>query len=395
VNKKSLLAAMLALPAVGVGADPLPSNALSVVVRETAGIRRGNFPALGQAQLARGALHDVSNLRLLLSDKEVPVQATAVSRWPDGSIRQVEINFNASIGPLGELRYRLEIGGTVRAQPVVNERLEVIESTDGLQVGKLRFARQPAALLQSVAFGREIAGDGMNAISVTDAGGATYLLDGDVAIEIVKPGPLAVQIRYGGALRLPGDYVVPFTITIDVPNTKSWVRYAARVEDPRREVREIALDASFRFGGFPWTWDFGTGSWSYGAFRNTTDSAVLTQVVGPEGAGDWQIATGPHGHEQLYARAAGERPARAEGWGHLQGVDRAVAFAIEGFGRAEGQYVMALDGSGQIAFRFAPAQPADVHVLAVYQHYVATPVPVGAATNPVAMTSPLLVTVEP
>ena len=218
--------------------------------RETAGIRRGNFPTQAQAQLARGALQDAANLRLLLGDEEVPLQASAGSRWPDGSIRQVEFNFNTSIGPLGELRYRLEIGGARESRPVSSERLEVIESSDGLQVGKLRFARQPAALLQSVAFGREIVGDGLNAVSVTDANGATYLLGGDVTVEIVKPGPLAVQIRYAGTVQLPDDYAVPFTLTLDVPNTKSWVKYGARIEDPRRRIREVAFNTSFRLGAF-------------------------------------------------------------------------------------------------------------------------------------------------
>ena len=395
MRAETLLAAILAAPIASVAGDSPPLNALSLIVRETAGIRRGNFPTHAQVNLAQAVLQDVSNLRLLLDDKEVPVQASAVSRWPDGSIRQADLYFNTSIGPLAERKYRLEIGGTVRAQPISNERLDVVESADGLQVGKVRFARQPAALLQSVAFGREIAGDGLNAMSVSDAGGTTYLLDGDVTVEIVEPGPLRVRIRYTGKLRLAGDYAVPFTITVEAPNSKSWVRYDARVEDPRRQIREIALSTSFRFGAFPWTWDFGTGSWSYGAFRNTADSAVLTQIVGSAGSADWQIATGPVGHEQLYERAAGERPARAEGWGHVQGVDRTLAFAVDGFGRAAGQYTIALDGHGQLAFRFAPAQASDVHALSVYQHYVASPVSVGAATSPVAMASPLLVTIEP
>ena len=138
----SLLTAILALPAAGIAANSSPAT-LAVIVRETAGIRRGNFPTQAQAQLARGALQDAANLRLLLGDEEVPLQTSAGSRWPDGSIRQIELNFNTSIAPLGELRYRLEIGGAREARPITSERLEVIESSDGLQVGKLRFARQP------------------------------------------------------------------------------------------------------------------------------------------------------------------------------------------------------------------------------------------------------------
>ena len=156
-----------------------------------------------------------------------------------------------------------------------------------------------------MAFGQEIVGDGLNAVSVTDASGATYLLGGDVTVEVVKPGPLAVQIRYAGTAQLPDDYAVPFTMTLDVPNAKSWVRYGARIEDPRRRIREVAFNTSFRLGQFPWVWDFGTGNGSYGAFRSANDSAVLTQVTRNSQSLDWQIATGPQGSERLYERTTG------------------------------------------------------------------------------------------
>jgi hypothetical protein len=393
VRPTTLLTAILALPVTGIAANAPPS-ALTVIVRETAGIRRGNFPTQAQAQLPRGALQDVSKMRLLLGAEEVPLQTLAGSRWPDGSVRQVELNFNTSIAPLGELRYRLEIGGADPPRPISSERLDVIESSDGLQVGKLRFARQPAALLQSVAFGHEIVGDGLNAVSVTDANGATYLLGGDVAVEIVRPGPLAVQIRYIGSVQLPDSYVVPFTITLDVPNSKSWVRYGARIEDPRRRIREVALNSSFRLGQFPWVWDFATGSGSYGAFRGANDSAVLTRVTGSQST-HWQVVTGPQGSERLYERAAGIRTAHVEGWGHLQGASRAVAFAFDGFGQRPGKYSIALDGNGQVVFRFAPEHPVIAHSISVYEHYVASPAALGAATSPAAMSSPLAVTLEP
>ena len=278
---------------------------------------------------------------------------------------------------------------------MTNERLDVVESSDGLQVGRLRFGRQPATLLQSVAFGHEIVGDGLNAVSVTDEAGATYLLGGDVTVEVVKPGPLAVRLRYAGTVQLSGDYAVPFTLTIDVPNSKSWARFDARVDDPRRRIREVAFNTSFRLGNFPWTWDFATDNGSYGAFRNATDAAVLVQRVDKAGTGDWQIVTGSQGTERPYERAVDSRSAPASGWGHLQGPARAVAFAFEGFGQYPGSYAIALDGNGQIVFRFSPEHPQATHVLSVYQHYVSSPAAVGAATSPVSMSTPLVVTVDP
>ena len=41
----------------------------------------------------------------------------------------------------------------------------------------------------------------------------------------------------------------------------------------------------------------------------------------------------------------------------------------------------------------APAKPAVHPQLAIYQHFVATPVPIGAVTSPVSMLNPLMVTI--
>jgi hypothetical protein len=99
VHPTSLLTAILALPVTGIAADA-PPGALTVIVRETAGIRRGNFPTQAQAQLPRGALQDVSKMRLLLGAEEVPLQTLAGSRWPDGSISVYE-HYVASPAALG------------------------------------------------------------------------------------------------------------------------------------------------------------------------------------------------------------------------------------------------------------------------------------------------------
>jgi hypothetical protein len=72
-----------------------------------------------------------------------------------------------------------------------------------------------------------------------------------------------------------------------------------------------------------------------------------------------------------------------------------VAFAFEGFGRRPGKYAIALDGNGQVVFRFTPEHLATAHSISVFEHYVASPAALGAATSPVAMSSPLAVTVEP
>jgi len=120
----------------------------------------------------------------------------------------------------------------------------------------------------------------------------------------------------------------------------------------------------------------------------------LTQVIGPPNGSQWQIRSGEKGHEQSYEATGGSRPAVAEGWGHVQNQKEAVAFAVEGFGWQEGTYTIALDGNGQAAFTFAPARPLTRHQLTIYEHFVAPPAAIGAATSPVSMLNPLTVFCE-
>ncbi len=207
-------------------------------------------------------------------------------------------------------------------------------------------------------------------------------------VEVTRAGPIAAQVRYTGAVAIGGGRL-PFTITLSVPNSKSWVKYSVSIDDPLHQVRDVAFTTSLALGAFPWSWDFGTGSRSYGALRTTGDAVTLVQSVVRPGAADWQIRVRNASGESVQERAAGKRPAIAEGWGHLEGPDRALAFAVEDFARQPGEYSIVLAGDGQLAFRFAPSDPAGTHSFAVYQHYVSVPVSVGAATSPIAMATPL------
>ena len=162
------------------------------------------------------------------------------------------------------------------------------------------------------------------------------------------------------------------------------------IADPEKQVRELSFHTPLSLGAQPWTWDFGTGSWSYGVLRSRSESVPLSQSVGPAKATRWEIRSGAKGQEQAYETGGGRRPNLAEGWGHLQDSAEAVAFAIPDFGAEAGTYTCVLDGDGQLSFRWAPARPLPHLQLTVYEHFVPTPVPVGAVTSPVSMLSILL-----
>jgi hypothetical protein len=362
-------------------------------VSETAGIRRTEYPITARVELPRGALRDASNARLKVTD-EVPAQFTAETSWDDGSVRALNVDFNASLGPGERRRYVLEFGPDVKAS-VSGRGLSVTEEADGIQAGSIRFGRSGAPLVAAANYVKtNFIGMGRNGISVTDTAGSQHDLSSaqDLKVDVVKRGPLKVVLRYAGRLPLDQSASAPFVITMEMPNSKSWLKMSAVVQDPGKRIRSVAFDSPLAFSALPLTYDFGTENGTYGAFRNATDTAVLTQTVNQKGPAGWIVRTGTQGGTLNDYESAPN--GRAHGSGHLLDARGAVAFGFADFAREQGTYRIALSGSGQASFSFEPSRPATEHRLTVYQHFVSTPVPIGAATSPTAMLSPLQVDVK-
>jgi hypothetical protein len=368
----------------------------TIVVTETTGIRRTEYPVGARVELAKGALTDLGHARLRNNDADAPAQFTAESRWEDGSVRALAVDFNVSIGPSESRTYQLEYGPDV-AVAAPARGLAVSEEADTIQVGNVRFGKSGAPPILSANYVKsDFIGKGPNGLAIVDAAAGRHDLSTarDLHVELIKRGPLNVVVKYSGHVPVDTSYAVPVVVTFEMPNSKSWVKMTAAVEDPSRRVRTILYETPLAFGAHPWTWDFATENGTYGAFRNPTDTSVLTQIVPAKGAGSWTVQTGAPGDLRPYESSTAARSRAAGGWGHILDAQRAVAFAIDRFAKDPGTYTIALNGRGQATFSFAPAQSAAQHHLTVYQHFVSTPVPIGAATSPTAMLNPLRVEIR-
>jgi hypothetical protein len=367
-----------------------------IEVSETAGIRRTEYPVNVRLELPRGALRDPSNARLKFTD-EVPAQFATDTTWDDKSVRALSVDFNVSIGP-GERRgYVLEFGPGVKPAVSGARGLSVTDDADTVRVGPIRFGRNASPLVLAANYAKtNFIGTGRNGVSVTDTTGVQHDLSTaqDLKVEVVKRGPLKVVLRYTGRLPLDQTTAAAFVITLEMPNSKSWLKMSAVVQDPSRRIRSLAFDSPLAFSALPLTWDFGTDHGTYGAFRNATDTAVLLQTVSRRGPSGWTVRTGAaSGTLADYESSSSGRA--AYGSGHLVDARGAVAFGFADFAREEGTYRIALSGSGQTTFAVEPARRPTEHRLTVYQHFVSTPVPIGAATSPTAMLSPLNVETRP
>ncbi len=377
-------------------------RSVSLRVEETTGVRRTRYPVNARVPFPEGALARTDQVRVLSdednSDEEIPAQFTAASRWGDGSVQWLQVDFNVSIGPEATRGCRVEYGpGVSSVGP--GRGLSLAEEDDAIQVGRVRFSKTAAPLLRSVSYRSEIIttdGSGRNGFEVEGLDGTTYALGGDTGVmfEVVRGGPLYVELRYAGRVSLGAGADLPFVVTVEMPNSKSWVKVTASLDDPDGRLRALSFHTPFAMGVHPWVWDFGTDRWTYGSLRTEDSSVMLTNTVGVDGGTGWRVDTGPKGQERAYETTGTTRPVVA-GWGHLQGGTDVVAFAMDRFARAPGTYRIALDGTGQASFRVAPARSVTQHRLTVYQHYVGTPVQIGAATSPPSMLHPLVARVDP
>jgi hypothetical protein len=384
---RSSVAAALLLSAFALAPSAQSPATRTFRVRETAGIRRTEYPITARITLPRGSIKTAGEARLTSNEMEVVAQFTSASSWEDGSVQALDVDFNATLDPEEERRYVLQYGSGVAATAKPARGLTAEDLPDAVQVGAVRFSKSGSPLIASAMYGGERIAQGGNGLALTDSKGQRHDLSSaqNPRLEIVRPGPVTVGLRYTAAVPVEPSYSVPVEILIEMPNSKSWVKLVATVRDPSRRVRDISIETPLAFGALPVLWDFGTDSGTYGVFRNAADAVLLTQTRNASG-GNWKIETSSQGQPRRpYETSAGTRVKVASGWGHLQDAKAAVAFAVEGFGRDEGTYSVSLDGKGQTSFRTVPAESLTEHHLTVYEHFVSTPVAIGAATNPTSM----------
>lgn len=385
----ALVLAWMAVPAAQT------ARSFSVRVSETMGINRNQYPVRATVPLPQGSITETGQARLRLKDADVPAQLTAMAKWPDGSIRTLDVDFNVSLAPSEAREYALEYGGAAAA-PAAGRGLTVTDDAAAIGFSSVKLGKSGSPLVTSANYAKtELIGQGSNGLAVVDATGGRHDLSSaqNLTVEILKRGPLMVAVQYAGTLPIDAKYGVPFTLLVEMPNSKSWVKYSADITDSERRVKTVALETPLSLGAFPWVWDVGTGTDTYGSIRNAMDGMVFTQLIArtPPTASNWKVETRAQGELRPYEVGPG---AVAKGWGHMVGSTAAVAYALEGFISTQGTQVVSFNGQGQASFSISAADGATAHRLRLYQHFVSTPVAIGAATSPASMVNPPSVTVK-
>ena len=88
---------------------------VKLTVKEPSGVRQTGWPVTSGIPFACGALKDDRNVTLLAADGvEVPLQTETLSRWPDGSVRWLLLDFQVDLSAREKKQFSLHHGQEIR-----------------------------------------------------------------------------------------------------------------------------------------------------------------------------------------------------------------------------------------------------------------------------------------
>jgi hypothetical protein len=152
--------------------------AVGLHVVESAGVERCNWPVTRGVPFPNGAVQDPDLLGVEDADGcPVSAQFRVLSRWPDGSLKWVLVDFQADVAPNGRSSYTVCQSGE-RAD--LGEEVRIREDDERLVVGTgpLRFAvnRRRFSLVESAALGQTDANGGFTPeAEVANPGGDAWV----------------------------------------------------------------------------------------------------------------------------------------------------------------------------------------------------------------------------
>jgi hypothetical protein len=396
--------------------EPVSSDQVTLIVRETAGIRRFGYPVQALVPLS-GSLAKAKHFQLLEKGKPVAAQFQ-----PRGD-QSVDLDFDVSLGPHETREYTIEAAelekssrneggiqivetpntttrdlGIARWTVRHGRELEFVvpKNLKGLleqvRTPQLKYLRAGATGLQI----RPLRAFGEGKVRPPFAFGRGS------EVRVTKSGPLTGSLRLESVETLFGGQKVRSLVDLDFPVSKSWVQVRWTIDDPKGDITSLGTDLNLNLEGEPTLVDFGAGTYVYAQLREG-EAATLkagslvrkrSQPFPP-----WEVLTGRAPDLTPYVTASRQSASPAEGWAHIMDRQRCTALAVEGFSEfgQEAEITVHADGRLQIWKHFArgdsPARPGPKK-LTFWLHFVPMPVHVGAATSPQAMLAPLAVEIR-
>jgi hypothetical protein len=236
-------------------APPSRARQLSLDVREPSGLARTHWPVTAGVPFPQGKVRDVAALRLADDtaggSATPPVQASVLSRWPDGSVRWALLDWQVDLRAAQERRFHVEVGsspaaagtrGAVRLHDA-GDRVEVDTGPLQFAIPKTRFAIIDHARLNGVPVTTG------PVVSFLDIDGKRLAAQAPMSVSVTDDGPWRGRIELRGHFAASFDYVV----RIDAFANQPFVRVLHSVEqhspEPYSYVRQIGIDLPLALTG--------------------------------------------------------------------------------------------------------------------------------------------------
>ncbi len=117
-----------------------PANRFPLVVTEPTGIARHQAPVTSGVPFARGELRSADRVALFPAKspgRQIPLQTEILSRWPDGSVKWLLLDFQVSLNPRQKSQFFLTYGPDVTREPVANP-IVITDGYEGMTVDSHR-----------------------------------------------------------------------------------------------------------------------------------------------------------------------------------------------------------------------------------------------------------------
>lgn len=186
---------------------------LTISVVEPSGVMRQGWPVTSGIPFAQGALTNDQNVALVTDDGQpVPLQTEALTRWPDGSVRWLLLDFQVDLAAKQKKQFTLRHGpGVMRPTVAEPVRVSARDHRTTIETGRLRLELSEADFNPFGAVWTDLNGDGTIANDervtsgadsgafVRDSSSRRFAADKSPAeIVVEQAGPLRVCVRVSG-----------------------------------------------------------------------------------------------------------------------------------------------------------------------------------------------------
>jgi hypothetical protein len=229
-----------------------PPSQLTLDVQESLGLARNQWPITVGVPFPKGLVPDA--MRLVVTDdggRATPVQTRVLSRWHDGSVRWVLLDWQTDLEARQKRRFRVAPGAPGAAAQTVkvhdrDDRVDIDTGPLQFSVPKNRFAWLQQACLNGVDM---LSGPVVSFFNIDGK-----RIDGQIpsAVTVTEAGPLRVRLEIRGHYAAGFDYVVRIDAFANQPFVRVLHTFEQHSPEAYTMVRQIGATVPLSLRDIPW-----------------------------------------------------------------------------------------------------------------------------------------------